>query len=111
MQGAGYGAVHVHDRRESAVVSYSAVVVLSVTVVPCDHFEWQPPQISAENMSWSVGLIVRTREPESSAALKMAPQTLHGSSRSSRRCLRESVGVFIRSVYRFARAGTRSRFV
>jgi hypothetical protein len=67
--------------------------------VPCDHFEWQPPQISAENRSWSVGLIVKTREPESSAALKMAPQTLHGSSRSNRRCLRESVGVFIRSVY------------
>ncbi len=75
---------------------YSAVVVLSVTVVPCDHFEWQPPQMSAENMSWFVGLIVRTREPESSAALKMAPQTLHGSSRSNRRCLSESVGVFIR---------------
>ena len=44
------------------------------TVVPCDHFEWQPPHIVDTNSCLPVA-IVNEREPESSAGTKEAPQT------------------------------------
>jgi hypothetical protein len=41
-------------------------VALSVTVVPADHLEWQPPHMVAVTVSWSPVFTEKIREPESS---------------------------------------------
>src|SRR3954453_522004 len=46
-----------------------------VTVVPCDHLEWQPPQSRPPSASWSAVRKAKGREPESSAGMNSAPQT------------------------------------
>ena len=49
------------------------------TVVPCDHFEWQPPHIRKAN-ACGPDLSPNTRDPESSAATNGTPHTPHGCS-------------------------------
>jgi hypothetical protein len=63
--------------------------------LPCDHLEKQPPHISALNGSCSGALMERTRDPESSSGTKSAPQAAHGSSRSDRARVAESVSVIM----------------
>lgn len=59
--------------------------------------------MSAANGGSSPLRIVNTREPESSDGLNEAPQTPHGSSRSSFMYFNDTVGCGIRSVYRNGR--------
>jgi len=58
--------------------------VLSVTVVPADHLEWQPPHMMAVTVSSSPLFTDRMREPESSIGAKLAPQTPQRCSSSDR---------------------------
>ena len=46
----------------------------TVSVLPPDHFEWQPPQSSAVAASWPSVWTVRIRDPESSIGANDAPQ-------------------------------------
>jgi uncharacterized membrane protein (DUF485 family) len=69
---------------------------LSVTVVPADHLEWQPPHMIAVRVSWSPLLIAKMREPESSIGAKVAPHTPQRCSSSDRVRFREMVTLGIR---------------
>jgi len=59
-------------------------------VLPCDHFEWQPPHITDTKSCFPVP-IVNEREPESSAGMNVAPQTPQSCSSAAGTCLSERV--------------------
>ena len=67
-------------------------------MVPCDHFEWHPPHMSALNGACSGALIENMREPESSDGTNCAPQTPHGCSTSDRRCFNDRLRVGIQTL-------------
>ena len=68
----------------------------SVSVVPCDHLEWQPPHSNAETGSWSCALMDNTREPESSAGTNRAEHDEQRWSVCDGTCLRDVVKLVMR---------------
>jgi hypothetical protein len=58
--------------------------------LPCDHLEWHPPHIRNSKSCWPERR-PSTREPESSAATKDAPQAPHACSAWDGRCFSETV--------------------
>ena len=61
--------------RDDAAERPYSLAAFRVTVVPPDHFEWQPPHITDTKSCFPVP-IVNEREPESSAGMNDAPQSL-----------------------------------
>ena len=87
-------AGHASARSTIASVSsraQAAGAAFSVTVVPADHFEWQPPHMMPLTVSWSPAFTERIRDPESSIGAKPAPQTPQRCSSSDRVRFREMV--------------------
>jgi len=81
--------------------------------IPCDHFEKQPPHMSALNGSWSDASMDRRRDPESSDGANGARQIAQACSRSDRSCARDTVsdviGLSSRSIVRSRWRGPVSR--
>ena len=57
-----------------------SMAAFRVTVVPPDHFEWQPPHNRPLRVSASAVFTLNTRDPESSRGMNVAPQTPQGCS-------------------------------
>src|SRR3954469_24397838 len=65
----------VYSLRSGAAAAAAMGAAVSVTVVPCDHLEWQPPPSTPRSAAWSRVRNEKIRDPESSAGMKSAPHT------------------------------------